>query len=88
MSMSYGLAEACSWLIKRDLLQVLRHKSEAAHPLLFFLMVASLFPLGIGPEAATLKRIAPAVIWTAALLATLLSLEAMFRSDFEDGSLE
>lgn len=86
--MGHGLVNACGWLVKRDLLQVVRHKSEAANPLLFFVMVASLFPLGIGPEAAILKRIAPGIIWTAALLATLLSLEAMFRSDFEDGSLE
>jgi heme exporter protein B len=86
--MPHGLAYAYGWLIKRDLLQILRHKSDALNPLLFFLMVASLFPLGIGPETATLKRIAPGIIWTAALLATLLSLEAMFRSDFEDGSLE
>jgi heme exporter protein B len=66
----------------------MRHKSDAANPLIFFLMVASLFPLGVGPEAAVLRQIAPGIVWVAALLATLLSLEALFRSDFEDGSLE
>jgi len=83
-----GLTCACGWLIRRDLLMVLRHKSDAANPLLFFLMVASLFPLGVGPEAAVLRQIAPGIVWVAALLSTLLSLEALFRSDFEDGSLE
>ncbi len=83
-----GLRHACGWLVKRDLLLVLRHRSDAANPLLFFLMVANLFPLGVGPETAVLKTIAPGIIWVAALLATLLALEALFRSDFDDGSLE
>jgi heme exporter protein B len=83
-----GLRHACGWLVKRDLLLVLRHRSDAANPLLFFLMVASIFPLGVGPETAVLKTIAPGIIWVAALLATLLALEALFRSDFDDGSLE
>ncbi|CAB1276513.1 heme exporter protein CcmB [Candidatus Nitrosacidococcus tergens] len=82
------LFEACWWLVKRDLLLVFRHRSDAANPLLFFLMIASVFPLGIGPEAAVLKQIAPGIIWVSALLATLLSLESIFRSDFNDGSLE
>lgn len=82
------LSHACWWIARRDLLLVLRHRSDAANPLLFFLMVASIFPLGIGPEPNTLQQIAPGIIWIAALLATLLSLEAIFRSDFDDGSLE
>lgn len=82
------LFQACWWIVRRDLLLVLRHRSDAANPLLFFLMVASIFPLGVGPEANTLKQIAPGIIWIAALLATLLSLEGIFRSDFDDGSLE
>ncbi len=83
-----ALSQACWWIARRDLLLVLRHRSDAANPLLFFLMVASIFPLGIGPEANTLQQIAPGIIWIAALLATLLSLESIFRSDFDDGSLE
>jgi heme exporter protein B len=83
-----SLANALHWVVKRDLLQVQRHKSDAVQPLLFFIMVTSLFPLGIGPEPNMLRTIAPGILWVAALLATLLSLEAMFRSDFEDGSLE
>jgi heme exporter protein B len=83
-----SLLHACFWLVRRDLLLVLRHRSDAANPVLFFLMVASLFPLGMGPDADLLRRIAPGVIWVAALLATLMSCEAMFRTDFDDGSLE
>jgi heme exporter protein B len=83
-----SLIHACWWLVKRDLLLVFRHRSDAANPLLFFLMVTVMFPIGIGPDPATLRLIAPGVIWVAALLATLVSAEAMFRSDFDDGSLE
>jgi len=58
------------------------------NPLVFFVIVVSLFPLGIRPEPDTLRLLAPGVIWIAALLATLLSLDAIFRTDFEDGTLE
>ena len=75
-------------LLHRDLALALRHRSELANALLFFVMVVSLFPLGLGPESATLRRIAPGVIWVAALLAAMLSLERIFHSDFDDGSLE
>jgi heme exporter protein B len=75
-------------LLQRDLTLAFRHRSEVVNPLLFFVMVVSLFPLGLGPEPNILQRIAPGVIWVAALLAALLSLETIFRSDFEDGSLE
>lgn len=74
--------------LKRDLMLAYRHRAELANPLLFFIMVISLFPLGISPEAKILQILAPGVIWVAALLATLLSLDSLFRSDFEDGSLE
>lgn len=74
--------------LKRDLMLAYRHRAELANPLLFFIIVISLFPLGISPEAKILQILAPGVIWVAALLATLLSLDSLFRSDFEDGSLE
>lgn len=78
-----------SWvLLQRDLLLAYRHRSELANPLLFFIIVVTLFPLGVSPESAVLRDIAPGVIWVAALLAAMLSLETMFRSDFEDGALE
>lgn len=75
-------------LVKRDLLLAFRHRAEMANPILFFVLVVSLFPLGIGPESSVLKTLAAGVIWVAALLAALLSLDSIFRSDFEDGSLE
>jgi heme exporter protein B len=75
-------------LLKRDLLLAFRHRGELANPLLFFLMIVTLYPLGVSPEVDLLRRIAPGVIWIAALLAALFSLENLFRSDFEDGALE
>jgi heme exporter protein B len=75
-------------VLKRDLTIAMRHKDDIVNPLLFFVIVVTLFPLGIGPEAQTLSRIAPGIIWVAALLATLLSLDRLFKSDHLDGSLE
>ncbi|MEN8168184.1 MAG: heme exporter protein CcmB [Pseudomonadota bacterium] len=83
-----SLPRAFLLLLKRDLTLALRHRSEIANPLLFFVLVATLFPLAIGSDTQVLKTVAPGVIWVAALLASLLSLDGMFRSDFEDGSLE
>ncbi|MDH5601084.1 MAG: heme exporter protein CcmB [Gammaproteobacteria bacterium] len=79
---------AWSQIIKRDLLIAFRRRSEIIHPLIFFVMVISLFPLAIGDDKVLLQKIAPAIIWVTALLATMLSLDNLFRSDFEDGSLE
>ena len=75
-------------IVRRDLILAVRHRAEAVNPLLFFLIVASLFPLGTGARRETLELVAPGVFWVGVLLAVLLSLERMFRSDFEDGSLE
>ena len=75
-------------LLRRDLLLAYRRRSELLQPLIFLLVVISLFPLGVGPSPTLLAQIAPGVIWIAALLATVLSLDGLFRSDFEDGSLE
>ena len=72
--------------MRRELLLSCRHPADVLNPLVFFVLVVSLFPLGVGPSSASL--VAPGIIWVAALLATLLSLEALFRSDFDDGSLE
>ncbi len=74
--------------IRRDLLVTFRNPAEILNPLVFFVIVVSLFPIGISPSKEVLSGIAPGVIWVAALLATLLSMELMFRSDYEDGSLE
>ena len=83
-----GTLRAVAGVIRRDLNLAVRNRSELLNPLLFFVLVISLFPLGVGPSPALLAEIAPGVIWVAALLATLLSMERLFRSDFEDGSLE
>ena len=83
-----SLASACRALVGRDLLLVWRRRGDALQPALFALLTATLFPLALGPEPALLARIAPGVIWVAVLLSGLLSLDTLFRSDLEDGSLE
>jgi len=70
------------------LLLVMRRKSEVLTALFFFIVVTSLFPLGIGADAALLRKIAPGVLWVAALLSTLLGLHRIFAADYHDGSLE
>lgn len=75
-------------VLRRDLLLALRRRSDVATTLFFFLIVSSLFPLGIGPEPAVLSSIAPGVLWVAALLAGMLSLTRLFATDFADGTLE
>lgn len=71
-----------------DLRLSLRRRSDLVNPLIFFVMVITLFPLGVSPEPSFLAQLAPGVLWVAALLATLLSIDSVFRSDFDDGSLE
>ncbi len=75
-------------LVGRDLMLALRQGSDATIAVMFFVLVVVLFPFGIGPEPNILARIAAGVIWVAALLASLLSLDRLFQADFEDGSLE
>ena len=75
-------------IIHRDLLLVARRKSEVLTALFFFVVVTSLFPLGIGADAVLLRKIAPGVLWVAALLSTLLGLQRMFAADYMDGALE
>ncbi len=75
-------------IVRRDLLMVMRRKSEVLTALFFFVIVTSLFPLGIGPEPTLLRKIAPGVLWVAALLATMLGLQRMFAADHADGTLE
>ena len=75
-------------MIGRDLLVAMRRRADVANALLFFVIVASLFPLGVGPEPNLLRTIAPGVIWVAALLASMLALGRMFAADYADGTLE
>jgi len=83
-----SLATAFLALIHRDVRLVARHSSEVVHPVIFFVIVVALFPFGVGSDPALLRTIGPGIIWVAALLATLLALDALFRSDFDDGTLE
>jgi len=75
-------------LLYRDLLLAWRRRSDVATTVLFFVIVVSLFPLGVGPEPGLLRTIAPGVIWVAALLASMLALTRMFESDHADGTLD
>jgi heme exporter protein B len=84
----YSLTQAFVYLLQRDLTLAFRNRAEFANPLLFFILVITLFPLAVGAEPVLLARIAPGIIWVAALLAAMLSLDSIFRSDFDDGSLE
>lgn len=83
-----GIAAALGELVKRDLSLVVKRPGDVLNPLFFFGMVATLFPLAVGPAAEQLQFSGPGVLWVAALLAALLSLNSLFLADFEDGSLE
>jgi heme exporter protein B len=82
------LLSALRGVIARDLRVVMRNKAEVANCVLFFLLVTSLFALGIGPEPDTLRTVASGVIWVAALLASMLALSRLFSADYSDGTLE
>lgn len=75
-------------IVLRDLLLAMRRRADVATTLFFFVIVASLFPLGVGPEPKLLRAMAPGIVWVAALLASMLSLERLFAADYADGSLE
>ena len=86
--MATSLAGALWCVFRRDLLLAARKPADAATPLVFFAIVVSLFPLGVGPDPTILRTMAPGVLWVAALLATLLSLNRLFAADYADGTLE
>jgi len=75
-------------VLRREVSLAMRQKGEVLTPLMFFMVVASLFPLGVGAESNLLLRMAPGVLWVSALLAAMLSLQRMFATDYADGSLE
>lgn len=74
--------------LKRDLLIAYKRKHDVVNPFMFFLIVATLFPIGISPDPQRLGEIAAGVLWISALLAAMLSMDSLYRSDYEDGSLE
>lgn len=83
-----GLGAILMAVLRREIALALRQKGEVLTPLVFFIVIASLFPLGVGPESALLLRMAPGVLWVSALLAAMLSLQRIFAMDYADGSLE
>jgi len=83
-----GLWQGFRVVLRRDLTLAYRRRAEITNPLVFFVIVVTLFPLSMGPEANLLARVAPGIIWVAALLASLLSLDAIFSPDHQDGTLE
>jgi heme exporter protein B len=77
------------WLVlHRDLLLAMRRRTDVLTTLFFFVIVVSLFPLGVGTDTQTLRILGPGVVWVAALLASMLALERLFAADYEDGTLE
>ncbi len=82
------MSNVFSMLLVREARLLFRRPAELANPLVFFAIVIALFPLAVGPESKMLQALSPGLIWVAALLSVLLSLDGLFRSDFEDGSLE
>jgi heme exporter protein B len=83
-----GLLAAGALLYARDLKLAFRRWEQVTQPVVFFLMVTTLFPLALSPDTAQLRQVAAGIVWVAALLSALLALEFMFRSDYEDGTLE
>src|SRR4030066_1345464 len=82
------MVELLVLVIRRDLVLAMRRRADVLTTLIFFVMVVSLFPLGVGPEMDMLRKMAPGVVWVAALLASMLSLGRMFSVDYLDGTLE
>jgi heme exporter protein B len=85
---SSSLGALIRLVIARDLRLALRHWDQVVQPLIFFAIITTLFPLAISPALDELRRIAPGVVWVAAMLAALLALESLFRPDVEDGTME
>lgn len=83
-----GLPSVLMAVLRREVSLALRQKGEVLTPLVFFVVISSLFPLGVGPESALLLRMAAGVLWVSALLSAMLSLQRLFALDYADGSLE
>ena len=91
--MHLAAADVSTWqafcaTLKRDLVIAVKRRNDLLNPIMFFLIVVSLFPLGISPDPVELGRVSAGVIWVSALLASMLSLDNLYRADYEDGSLE
>ncbi len=88
ITLGQSMLEPLFWIIRRDLTIAMRRRADVFTTLIFFAIVVSLFPLGIGPEPNTLRLIAPGIVWVGALLASMLALEQIFSADHRDGTLE
>jgi len=86
--MAASIPSMFRWLVWRELLLAWRRRTDVLATLFFFIIVVSLFPLGVGPEPQLLRTIAPGVVWVAALLASMLALGRTFGNDYQDGTLE
>jgi heme exporter protein B len=86
--MQTGLLQLFALVLSRDLRLAVRHLDQVIQPLVFFIIVTTLFPLAISPVLDDLRKIAPGVMWVAAMLASLIALESLFRADVEDGTME
>jgi heme exporter protein B len=86
--MSVGIWQAMMLVVRRELCLSFRRPEQLLQPLVFFLIVTTLFPLGLSVQLSLLRDMAPGVLWVAALLSSLLSLDALFKSDADDGTLE
>jgi heme exporter protein B len=86
--MSVGLLEAFALIVRRELCLSFRRPDQLLQPLVFFLIVTTLFPLGLNLQLSLLRDMSPGVLWVAALLSSLLSLDSLFKSDADDGTLE
>ncbi|HEY4969861.1 MAG TPA: heme exporter protein CcmB [Steroidobacteraceae bacterium] len=86
--MSVGLLEAFTLIVRRELCLSFRRPDQLLQPLVFFLIVTTLFPLGLNLQLSLLRDMSPGVLWVAALLSSLLSLDSLFKSDADDGTLE
>jgi heme exporter protein B len=86
--MSVGAVAAFNLLVRRELCLSFRRPDQLLQPLVFFLIVTTLFPLGLSLQLSLLRDMAPAVLWVAALLSSLLSIDSLFKSDADDGTLE
>ncbi len=86
--MTVGLWRAFGLVLHRELLLSFRRPDQLLQPLVFFLIVTTLFPLGLSVQLSLLREMAPGVLWVAALLSSLLSLDSLFKSDADDGTLE
>jgi heme exporter protein B len=82
------MMQTLRYVVFRDVLLAMRRRADVATTLFFFVIVASLFPLGVGPDPKLLRTMAPGILWVAALLASMLSLGRLFAEDYADGSLE